>query len=251
MTPFEAVYGRPPPIFSRFVLDNTSNPTVSGSLRQRDETLAVLKSNLLQAQDRMKFQADKGRREVIFDIGDWVYVRLRPYRQLSVRLQRHSKLSRRFFWPFQIIQRIGDVAYKLDLPPSSRIHPVFHVSVLRKCIGKPTNQITPIELLDQTPSVTLTPEAVLKTRDVTKGAHKVPQCLVKWVGLPIEDATWEDSYTLLQQFPHLNLEDKVLLHEGGNVMTPQDKLDNNKRSTRYKRVPQYLDHYVVPDAKGK
>ncbi|KAH0670700.1 hypothetical protein KY290_026097 [Solanum tuberosum] len=232
MTPFEVVYGRPPPIVSRFVLDSTSNPTISGSLRQRDETLAVLKSNLLQAQDRMKFQADKGRREVIFDIGDWVYVRLRPYRQLSVRLQRHSKLSRRFFGPFQIIQRIGDVAYKLDLPPSSRIHPVFHVQVLRKCIGKPTNQITPIELLDQTPSVTLTPAAVLKTRDVTKGAHKVPQCLVKWVGLPIEDATWEDSYTLLQQFPHLNLEDKVLLHEGGNVMTPQDKLDNNRRSTR-------------------
>ncbi|KAH0737545.1 hypothetical protein KY290_036250 [Solanum tuberosum] len=182
MTPFEAVYGRPPLIVSRFVLNNISNPT---------------------AQDRMKFQSDKGRREVIFDIG------------------------------------------------VSRIHHVFHVSMLCKCIGKPTNQITPIELLDQTPSVTLTPEAVLKTRDVTKGAHKVPQCLVKWVGLPIEDATWEDSYTLLQQFSHLNLEDKVLLHEGDNVMTPQDKLDNNSHSTRYKRVPQYLDHYVVPDAKGK
>lgn len=108
-----------------------------------------------------------------------MYVRLRPYRHISVRSQRHSKLSRHFLRPFQIIQRIDDVAYKLALPPSAQIYHVFHVSMLHNCIGKPTNQITPIIFLDQTPSVTLTPEAILNKREVTEGAHMVPQCLVK------------------------------------------------------------------------
>lgn len=83
----------------------------------------------------MKINADKHRRDVVFNVGDWVYVYLRPYRQLSLHLQRHTKLSRRFFGPFQIIQRIGEVAYKLELPHSSKIHHVFHVSVLRNVWG--------------------------------------------------------------------------------------------------------------------
>lgn len=78
----------------------------------------------------MKQNADKGRKDVSFEIGDWVFVRLRPYRQLSIRLQRHTKLSQRFFGPFKVLHRVGEVAYKLDLPSSSKIHPVFHVLVL-------------------------------------------------------------------------------------------------------------------------
>lgn len=116
MTPFEVVYGRPPPTVVRYLKDGKSNSAVATSLCQRDETLAVLKDNLLQAQVRMKATADKSRREVSFAIGDWVHMRLRPYRQLSLHLQRHTKLSRRFFGPFQTVQRVGEVAYKLDLP---------------------------------------------------------------------------------------------------------------------------------------
>lgn len=88
------------------------------SFRQRDATLAILKDNLKVAHDRMKLLADKNRCDISFAAGDWVYIRLRPYSQLSVRRQRYNKLSRRFFDPFQIIQRIGDVAYKVDLPAS-------------------------------------------------------------------------------------------------------------------------------------
>ncbi|OIT35255.1 putative mitochondrial protein, partial [Nicotiana attenuata] len=80
VTPFEVVYGRPPPTVSRYVKDNLTNPAVAASLRQRDEVLAILKANLIQAQERMKVYVDKGRREVVFEVGDWVYVRLRPYR---------------------------------------------------------------------------------------------------------------------------------------------------------------------------
>nr|XP_016510345.1 PREDICTED: uncharacterized protein LOC107827676 [Nicotiana tabacum] len=157
----EVVYGRPLPIVSRYIRDSSTNPVVVASLRQRDEVLAILKANLLHARDCMKSNADKGRREVQFNVGDWMYVRLRPYRQLSVCLQCHTKLSRCFFGPFQIVQRVGAVAYKLAFPPSSKIHPVFHVSVLRKCLGNPYHQITPIDLLDQSSSLVLLPEDVL------------------------------------------------------------------------------------------
>lgn len=201
MTPFEVVYGRPPPTISRFVIDGTTTQAITESFRQRDETLGILKANLLQAQTRMKALADKGRREISFEVGDWVYVRLRPYRQLSLRLQRYNKLSRRFFGPFQVILKIGQVAYKLDLPLSSKIHPVFHVSVLRKCIGKPEHQVTPIDLINQSSSLNLLPEEILQHRTITKDQHQLSQCLVKWVGLPVSDATWEDTSLLQRQFP--------------------------------------------------
>ncbi|KAH0737522.1 hypothetical protein KY290_036227 [Solanum tuberosum] len=249
LTPFEVVYGRPPPTIARYVLDGNTTPVVAASLRERDDTLALLKSNLQFAQARMKRYADKGRKDVAFQIGDWVFVRLRPYRQLSLRLQRHTKLSRRFFGPFQVLQRIGEVAYKLNIPPSSKIHPVFHVSALRKCLGTPDQQVTPIDLLDHSSSLMLSPESILDSRTITKGAHPVRQFLIKWQGLPLEDATWEDSHSLRQRFPDLNLEDKVHLHEGGNVTNPQDHRGALRRSSRGKQPPKYLDQYVVPNAK--
>lgn len=254
MTPFEVVYGRPPPTISRFVIDGTTTQAITESFRQRDETLGILKANLLQAQTRMKALADKGRREISFEVGDWVYVRLRPYRQLSLRLQRYNKLSRRFFGSFQVIQKIGQVAYKLDLPLSSKIHPVFHVSVLRKCIGKPEHQVTPIDLIDQSSSLNLLPEEILQHRTITKGQHQLSQCLVKWVGLPVSDATWEDTSLLQRQFPSLNLEDKVPLQGVGNVVNqgigPAALDIGLKRSSRRVNSPKYFKDFVVPKANG-
>ncbi|XP_016681206.1 uncharacterized protein [Gossypium hirsutum] len=74
------------------------------------------------------------------------------YRQLSLRLHRNQKLSQRYFGPFKVLKHIGTVAYKVDLPSSSRIHPVFHVSVLKKYIGNPESQSIPLPLIDPHPS---------------------------------------------------------------------------------------------------
>lgn len=171
MTPFEVVYGRPPPTITRFIADSSHNQAVVENFRQRDETLAILKDNLHQAQARMKALADKGRRDISFEVGDWVYVRFRPYRQLSMRLQRYSKLSRRFFGPFKILQRIGVVAYKLDLPTSSRIHNVFH--------GKLSQQVTPNDLLDPAAPLIFQPGSTLQHMLVSKGGHQIQQFLIR------------------------------------------------------------------------
>ena len=79
----------------------------------------------------MKLLADQHRSDKSFSVGDWVYIKLQPYRQSSLRVKRYNKFSPRFFGPFQIVQRIGEVANKVALPEGCPIHPMFHVSYLR------------------------------------------------------------------------------------------------------------------------
>lgn len=76
----------------------------------------------------MKIQDDKKKRDVQFQIGDMVLVKLQPYCQHSVTLRKNDKLGLRYFSPFEIITKVGAVAYKLNLPNTAKIHAVFHVS---------------------------------------------------------------------------------------------------------------------------
>lgn len=100
---------------------------VAKSLQEREDMIFLLQFHLLRAQHRMRQNADLHRIERSFEIGDYVYVKLQPYRQQSAVIRSNNKLSLKFFGPYMIIDRCGAVAYKLELPPSSLIHPVFHV----------------------------------------------------------------------------------------------------------------------------
>lgn len=92
---------------------------VARELQDRDEALRQLKFHLHKAQEQMKYYADQKKKEVNFAIGDWVYLKLRPHRQASLSQRIYSKLSPRYYSPFQIIDRYGEVVYKLHLPPHS------------------------------------------------------------------------------------------------------------------------------------
>ena len=135
MTPFEAVYGIPPPHLLTYIPGTSRIQAVDEYLRDRDTILHELHHNLSMATQRMKCQADQKRREVSFEVGDYVYLKLQPYRQTSVAFRASMKLAPRFYGPYQITKKIGTVAYQLDLPPGSQIHNVFHVSMLRKHLG--------------------------------------------------------------------------------------------------------------------
>ena len=88
------------------------------------------------AQNRMKQQVDQHHSERIFEVGDWVFLRVQPYKQMSLKQsKKDNKLSPKYYGPYKVLQKIGTMEYKLELPASSRVHPVFHVSCLKKVTG--------------------------------------------------------------------------------------------------------------------
>lgn len=137
-TPFEVVYGQPPPIHVPYVSGDSLVAMVDRTLTAREQAIKLLKFHLKRAQDRMKYMANKKRSDKEYEEGSWVYLKLQPYRQVLVRQGKHHKLSAKYFGPFQVATRVGKVAYKLTLPATSAIHPVFHVSLLKQCQGTVT-----------------------------------------------------------------------------------------------------------------
>ena len=113
------------------------------------------------ARNRMKQQADQHRFEHTFQVSDMVFLRLRPYKQSSLKFKGRRKMAPKFYGPYKVLQKIGSVAYKLELPPSSRIHLVFHVSCLKKVIGTNFRAQTSLPKLDNEGSIILEPEAIL------------------------------------------------------------------------------------------
>lgn len=125
--PFEVVYGQAPPLHLSYLPQDSRVDAIDRSFTAREEMMRELKTNLQRAVNRMKQQADKGRSEREFDVGDWVLLKLRSYRQKSLENRASEKLSPRYYGPYEILARIGKVAYTLKLPVGARIHPTFHV----------------------------------------------------------------------------------------------------------------------------
>ena len=123
--------------------------------------------------------------------------------------QKMGKLAPKFYGPYQILERIGAVAYKLDLPNDTLIHLMFHVTCLKAKLGQsilPLNKLPPMGPLGH---ITPKPIQILQQRNITTRRHqKGTEVLVQWEGASKADATWEVLLKLQQQFPHLV--DKVL-----------------------------------------
>ncbi|XP_042035243.1 uncharacterized protein LOC121781586 [Salvia splendens] len=176
VSPFKALYGRDPPNLVFANPSNSTPPSVAEIIRQRSELLVELRRNLMKAQQRMREAANKHRRHVEFEIGDSVLLKLRPYRQHSVARPQSAKLARRYYGPFEVIERVGPVAYRLRLPEGSRIHNVFHVLWHD---GRPMEHV-----------------------------------LVRWSD-GTDSPTWEPTELVQKRFPNVLLEDKeVALGEG-------------------------------------
>ncbi|KAM1172602.1 hypothetical protein ACFX2G_023167 [Malus domestica] len=200
-TPFELVYGFPPPQIIPYEFGTARVATVEQSLLERDKILSVLKHNLQMAQNRMKVQYDKKRSERQFEVGDSVYLKLVPYQLQALAPHNYHKLQPRYFGPYEICEKIGKVAYKLKMPHSTKIHPVFHVSQLKKHLG---SNVEPQNVLPQVVDDGFAgniPFAVLEMRVYKKGNVAGVQLLVQWQDQEESEATWEDFDEFKAKYP--------------------------------------------------
>ena len=167
----------------------------------------------------MKLADDRQRKDVVFQIGDQVLLKLQPYAQSSLVNRPFSKLAMKYFGPYAVLERIGPAAYKLDLPASSSIHPTFHVSQLKAYTPDHTrvfSELPPMVSLDGSDVVS---EAILDRRLVKKGNNAILHVLIKWTKLPSTSATWEDYYVVQQRFPDALAWGQASLPGEADVMT--------------------------------
>ena len=129
-----------------------------------------------------------------------VYLKLQPYIQTSVAPRSNQKLSFRFCGPFRILQRIGTVAYKLDLPTTCKIHPVVHVSQLKAHTAPHVEVSTNIDIPAE-PVEEVSPVAVLDHRLVRIGSSCRSQVKIRWSGLPSSLTTWEEVTDIQRRYP--------------------------------------------------
>lgn len=197
------MYGQAPPVHLPYLSGESKVEVVAKSLEEREKMLLLLKFHLMRVQHRMKQQADEHRSERSFEIGDFVYVKLQPYRQKSVVGRTNQKISPKYYGPYKVLDRHGTVAYKLELPASSQIHPVFHVSQLKGPVGNVT-------VATQLPSVVRddqvrVPESCLGRKMVKRHDKAATMVLIKWVNETEEEATWEWLYDLQRKFPSFDV----------------------------------------------
>lgn len=168
----------------------------------REKMLEKLKENLAVALNRMKQQADRNRSDRTFEVGDWVFLKLQAYRHMSIERRKTTKLSPRYFGPYEIVARVGSVAYTLKLPEGSRVHPTFHVSLLKRCSDP---SIVPVHLPeDFGVSSGIKEPSLLDRRIVQKRGRAVTEVLVRWLGETAEDATWELWQDVQRKYPEFS-----------------------------------------------
>ncbi|XP_057730789.1 uncharacterized protein LOC130946125 [Arachis stenosperma] len=194
-SPFEIVTGQQP--LTPHSLSSSysgKSPGAYHMIKSWKEQADVTRSYLDKAAKRMKKWADKKRRHASYQVEDKVMIKLLP-QQFKAFRKVHKGLIRKYEGPFEIIGRVGEVAYKVQLPPSMKIHPVFHVSMLKsyhedqdELSRGDSSRAPPVVIRSFDKEI----EEILANRIVRRrGVPPSIQYLIKWKGLPITEASWE------------------------------------------------------------
>ena len=202
MSPYEALYGRAcrtPLCWTPVGERRLFGPTIVDETMER---MKFLKIKLKEAQDRQKSYANKRRKELEFQVGDLVYLKAMTYKGAG-RFTSRKKLSPRYVGPYKAIERVGAVAYKLDLPPKlNAFHNVFHVSQLRKCLSDQEESVEDIPPgLKENMTVEAWPVRIMDR--MTKGTRGKSRDLLKvlWNCGGREEYTWETENKMKANFP--------------------------------------------------
>ena len=224
MAPYEALYGRrcrTPICWTEMNEHKIIGPEL---VKDTKEKVQIIQQRLKAACDRQRSYANLKRKDIEYEVGDKVFLKVSPWKKI-LRFGRKGKLSPRFIGPYEILERVGPVAYRLALPLElAKLHDVFHVSMLRRYRSDPSH-ILPVQDIQVQEDFTFDeePKAILD-REIRQLRNKqVPLVKVLWQHQGMEEATWEPESTMRVQYPQLfssgNFEDEIYF-KGRRIVTP-------------------------------
>ena len=204
MPPYEALYGRK--CRSPVCWEEFGERKILGSklVQQTKEVIQLIQKRLSTTQDRQWKNADLHRKDIEFEIGSLVLLKVSPWKGL-VRFGQKGKLSPRFIRPYEVLRRVGKVAYEIALPPHMQhIHNVFHVSMLKKYILD-SNQVIEYEPVEIQPDLSYVeqPIEILDRNEKVLMNRTMPIVKVLWRNPRVEESTWELESEMLDKYPHL------------------------------------------------
>ena len=191
-TPFELDCGQTPETPPTLATNqDTKVASAHEFLEQWENMIKIAKDNLTLAQERQTKYANKGRRHEEFNKGDQVMLSTKYFISPIDKQRPTKKFTSKYVGPYKVLEKLSTTAYKLELPASMKMHPVFHVSLIKPYKGNPAefNRQTPPppEVIIGSNDEEYEVEAILNKRII----RKKPQYLIKWTGYPLYDSTWE------------------------------------------------------------
>jgi hypothetical protein len=183
--------------------------TLDRQLQDRGIFLTEVRDRLLQAQNLMKTVHEKSHRPLEFTTDDLVWLRLNQRTAVSIRNGPLSKLAPKYYRSYRMLERIGNLAYRQQLPPRAHIHDVFHVAFLKRYNSTEPAAIPPLPQIVCSRAV-LQPQQVVRARPTAQSWD----LLVKWKDSSPTDASWERLEAFKEAYPDFQLEDKLFEPEG-------------------------------------
>ncbi|KAI3822522.1 hypothetical protein L1987_10113 [Smallanthus sonchifolius] len=204
MAPFEALYGRK--FRSPICWNEIGEAQITGPelIQETSDKIIQIRDNIRVARSRKKSYADKRRKPLEFQVGDLVLLKVSPWKDV-IRFRRKGKPTPRYVGPFKILERIGKMAYKLELPPSlGNVHPTFHVSNLKKCLADENLHIPLDDVrIDETMHFVEKPVEIMDREIKQLKRSRIPIIKVCWESKRGPDFTWEREDQMKLKYPHL------------------------------------------------
>jgi len=200
MAPYEALYGRR--CRTPLCWEEVGDRKLYGAELVQVTMEKVRTISIKAAQDRQKKYVDVRRRPLEFSTGDQLFLKVALWKNM-LRFVLKGKLTPRFIGPFRILQRVGPVAYKVDLPPQlAKVHDVFHVSLLRKADVDPARILPQVEVKEDL-TLELRPIRILDQEVKELRSKKIPIVRILWRNAQIEEETWEREAEMRKKYPNL------------------------------------------------